>query len=105
MVENYKRLRLRGLDWLVEKRKDWYLYKANVQPLAVDDRVSVKGEGIGLIRKIGDTEVAITLFNRLVLVVPRKNIVWSDQNWRWETEAAGYTRRVTGAAANILRVS
>jgi hypothetical protein len=85
-----------AIDWLLNKRKKWYEHHMKDAALKVGDRVSVLGVGIGLIVAVRDespsiiSTVCIRMFNTELLTVPRDGVVWSDRNFRWETEGKGY---------------
>jgi hypothetical protein len=49
--------------------------------------VAVLGRGIALVEQTGDRDVVVVLGNRDVLRIARKDIVWNQQNRRWECEA------------------
>jgi len=89
-----------GLSLLVEKRAQWYAEHPMVHPvLAVGDRVavfsSVNGGGIGIVTEIIGEEMFYNLFNpNVVYRKPVKEVLWNEQNWRWETSGLGFMRRV-----------
>ena len=86
-----------GLSWLVEKRKGWYAENPKTRTLAVGDRIAVfsdaNGGGIGVVREIDSDEMYYTLFSPNVIYHKKiKDIVWNEQNWRWETSGLGSMR-------------
>jgi hypothetical protein len=87
-----------GLDFLIKKRKRWYSYREEERRPKAGDRVAVLGKGIGVIEHVDGKDVHILMWNKLTLRVPRKQIVWNQQNWRWETHAIGTFARGCHAA-------
>ena len=51
------------------------------------DRVAIIGRGIALVEHVNDKHVHLILWNRNVLRISRKEIVWDEGNARWETDA------------------
>jgi len=47
-------------------------------------RIAVLGHGIAVVDRANDGWVQGLLWNRSVLRIPRKEIVWNRQNSRWE---------------------
>jgi len=78
-----------GLDRLVEQRKKWYELREQERRLKVGDRVAVLGKGIGMVESTDSDHVHVLMWNKLTLRMPRKQVVWSRQNWRWESDGAG----------------
>ena len=68
-------------------RKEYYVRRQWERTLKKGDRVAVLGRGIAVVEQTGDKEVAVVLWNRLVLKIARKDIVLNQQNMRWECEA------------------
>jgi hypothetical protein len=88
-----------GLSYLIEKRKKWYTDNPNIHKLAVGDRLavfsSVNGGGIGVVKEINAEELYYTLFAPDVVYRKKlKDIVWNEQNWRWETTGTGTMRKL-----------
>jgi len=77
-----------GLDRLVEQRKKWYELGERERTLKAGDRVAVLGKGIGVVASADSDNVHVRMWNKLTLRMPRKNIVWDRQNWRWESDGA-----------------
>jgi len=91
-----------GLSVLIEKRKKWYQEHPKTHTLAVGDRVAVlggmDGGGIGVVKEIDGEELYYTLFAPNVVYRKKlKDIVWNDQNWRWETTGTGAMRKLEQA--------
>jgi preprotein translocase subunit YajC len=88
-----------GLDLLIEKRKRWYSYQERERRLKDGDRVAVLGQGIGVVASADTNDVHVLMWNKVTLRLPRKRVVWSRQNWRWEGTATGsFTRKMSRAA-------
>jgi hypothetical protein len=90
------------LSVLIEKRKKWYQEHPKTHTLAVGDRVAVlggmDGGGIGVVKEIDGEELYYTLFAPNVVYRKKlKDIVWNDQNWRWETTGTGAMRKLKQA--------
>ena len=91
-----------GLSVLIEKRKKWYQDHPKTHTLAVGDRVAVlggmDGGGIGVVKEIDGEELYYTLFAPNVVYRKKlKDIVWNEQNWRWETSGLGSMRKLEQA--------
>jgi hypothetical protein len=87
-----------GLSVLIEKRKKWYQEHPKTHTLAVGDRVAVlggmDGGGIGVVKEIDGEELYYTLFAPNVVYRKKlKDIVWNEQNWRWEMTGLGFMRK------------
>jgi hypothetical protein len=61
------------------------------------DRVAILGRGIAVVEQVDGKEVHVVLWNRCMLRIGRKEIVWDEGNTRWETDA--------NALSNSLRAS
>jgi hypothetical protein len=91
-----------GLDFLVEKRANWYRNQ-NHDPIAHGDRLAVFatnfGEGgIGIVTEVKGDDVFYMLFSPNVIYHKNvRDIRWNDQNWRWETTGQGSMRRLEQA--------
>ncbi len=95
-------LDMAGFDWLVEKRKRWYSYREQERRLKAADRVAVLGIGIGVVASADTDDVHVLMWNKVTLRLPRRQVVWSRQNWRWEGTATGtFTRRISPVAAVV----
>ena len=74
-----------GLDYLINRRKEYYLRRGLERTLRKGDRVALLGLGIGVVESTdGGKEVGLVLGNRQVLRVTRKDIALNQQNRRWE---------------------
>ena len=91
-----------GFDWLIEKRKRWYSYREQDRTLKAGDRVAVLGIGIGVVASADTNDVPVLMWNKVTLRIPRKRVVWSRQNWRWEGAATGsFARKMSPVAAVV----
>jgi len=75
-----------GLDYLIGKRTQFYARRQRDRTLMRGDRVAVLGRGIAVVEQVDDREVHAMLWNRSVLRIGRKEIVWDERNMRWETD-------------------
>jgi hypothetical protein len=75
-----------GLDYLIGKRTQYYARRQRDRTLMRGDRVAVLGRGIAVVEQVDDREVHAVLWNRSVLRIGRKEIVWDESNMRWEAE-------------------
>ena len=54
--------------------------------------MAVLGRGIAVVEQTDDKEALVVLGTRDVLRIARKDIVWNQQNMRWECEAKNAVR-------------
>jgi len=73
-----------GLNYLINRRKDYYVRRGLERTLRKGDRVALLGLGIAVVESTDDKEVWLVLGNRQVLRVARKDIALNQQNRRWE---------------------
>ncbi len=76
-----------GLDYVIKVRKEYYVRRQWERILKKGDRVAVLGRGIAVVEQANDKEAVVVLWNRLVLRIPRQDIVLNQQNRRWEYAA------------------
>jgi len=76
-----------GLDYLIKARKEYYASRQLERTLKKGDRVAILGRGIAVVEQTDDNEALVVLSNRLELKIARKDIVFNQQNMRWECEA------------------
>ena len=76
-----------GLDYLINRRKEYYVRRGSERTLRKGDRVALLGLGIAVVEPTDGKEVGLVLGNRQVLRVARKDIALNQQNMRWECEA------------------
>ena len=74
-----------GLDLLVQRCKSWYARRGQERRIKRGDHVAVLHRGIAVVEQVDEKQVHAVLWNRSVLRVGRKEIVWDEQNMRWET--------------------
>jgi hypothetical protein len=95
-------LEMAGFEWLMEERKRWYSYREQERRLKAGDRVAVLGMGIGVVASADISDVYVLMWNKVTLRIPRKRVVWSRRNWRWEgTTAGSFTRKMSPVAAVV----
>lgn len=75
-----------GLDYLIKTRTEYYVRRQRERSLKEGDRVAVLGRGIAVVEQTDDKEALVVLGTRDVLRIARKDIVWNQQNMRWECE-------------------
>ena len=73
-----------GLDYLIERSKQYHDRRRQDRTLKKGDRVAILGRGIAVIERAGDKEVYAVLWSKNVVRIDRKHIRWDDQNMRWE---------------------
>jgi hypothetical protein len=77
-----------GLDYLINRRKDYYFRRGSERTLRKGDRVALLGLGIAVVEETDAKEVGLVLGNRQILRIARQDIAMNEQNRRWECEAA-----------------
>jgi hypothetical protein len=75
------------LDLLVQRCKSWYALRQEQRRIKRGDRVAILGLGIALVEHVNDTHAHVLLWNRNVLRISRKEIVWDEGNTRWESSS------------------
>lgn len=84
-----------GLSLLCDERKKWYASRPSVRAVEIGDRVAIIPEnrplpcGISIASMSHGDDVFLWLFAKHLYRVPRKNIKWSQRNWRWEVPNNG----------------
>lgn len=91
-----------GLDYLINRRKDYYVRRGSERTLRKGDRVALLGLGIAVVESTDSKEVGLVLGNRQILRIAREDIAMNEQNRRWECEAViryeqRHTKTVTEA--------
>jgi hypothetical protein len=76
-----------GLDYLINRRKDYYVRRGSERTLRKGDRVALLGLGIAVVEETDAKEVGLVLGNRQILRIAREDIAMNEQNRRWECEA------------------
>jgi hypothetical protein len=77
-----------GLDYLIEKRTQYYVCRQRDRILMRGDRVAVLGRGIAVVEHADDTEVQALLRNRIMVRMRRNDVAWNQRNLRWEAETS-----------------
>ena len=75
-----------GLDYLIGTRTEYYVRRQRDRTLMRGDRVAVIGRGIAVVEHADDAEVHAILRNRIMLRMVRNEVVWNQQNIRWEVK-------------------
>jgi hypothetical protein len=75
----------RGLDLLVQRCSAWYARRSEQRRLKRGDRVAVFGHGIAVVEHADSGRVQVVLGNKNVRNIERQEVVWDEQNTRWET--------------------
>ena len=73
-----------GLDYIIRLRGEHYLRQQQERTLNKGDRVALLGSGIAVVERVDEKEAVVILGNRRVSKIPRKDIVLSQRNLRWE---------------------
>ena len=76
-----------GLDYLIERSKQYYDRRRQERTLKKGDRVAILGRGIAVVEQVDGKEVHVVLWNRLMLRIGCKEIFWDECNTRWEAGA------------------
>jgi len=82
-----KDLRLAEAGRALTLGKEYYTRCQWERSLKKGDRVAVLGRGIAVVEQVDDKKALVVLWNRRVVRIPGKDIVWNQQNRRWECEA------------------
>ena len=74
-----------GLGYLIEMSKRYYDRRRQERTLKQGDRVAILGRGIAVVEQVDGKWIQVVLWNRRVLRIWRKEIVWDERNIRWES--------------------
>lgn len=74
-----------GLDYVIERSRRYHDRRRRERTLKKGDRVAILGRGIAVVEHMNDKQVCVLLWNRNVLRLSRKEIVWDEGNMRWES--------------------
>ena len=91
-----------ALDLLIQRCKNWYARREQEQRIKRGDRVAVIGRGIAVVEQVKDNEMRALLWNRSMVRVGRREIVWDEGNARWETDASAPFTRLANLAEESL---
>ena len=78
-----------GLEYLIEKSKQYYDRRRHERTLKKGDRVGLLGVGIAVVERVDNQHVHAVLGNRYALKILRNDMAWNEQNIRWETSLGG----------------
>lgn len=81
-----------GLDYLFETRKQQHERKRRV--LRRGDRVAILGRGLAVVRMVDYGQVCAVLCNQTFVEIPRRQVVWNEQNNRWEVDCSNMFERL-----------
>ena len=76
-----------GLDLLIQRCESWYARRKEERRIKRGDRIAVLGSGIAVVEHADRNHVHALLWNRASVRIGRKQIVWDEQNMRWEAAA------------------
>ncbi len=76
-----------ALDLLVQGCKNWYAKRQQERRIKRGNRVAILGRGIALVEHVDGKWIHAVLWNRNILRISRKEIVWDEGNMRWEATA------------------
>ena len=76
-----------GHDYLIERSKRYYDRRRQERTLRKGDRVAIIGRGIAVVEQVDGKQVHVVLWNRNMLRIRHKEIVWDEGNRRWEAQA------------------
>ncbi len=91
-----------GLDYLINRRKEYYVRRGSERTLRKGDRVALLGLGIAVVELANSKEVGLVLGNRQILRVARKDIALNQQNMRWECEADSAISEDTSRTRSLI---
>ena len=77
-----------GLDFLMSRGKEWYARRKQERTLKRGDRVAVLGRGVAVVEHADVKEVYVVLWNKSLLRIGRKEVVWDEGNMRWEASVS-----------------
>jgi hypothetical protein len=73
-----------GLEFLTSRGEKWYAQRKCDKVLKPGDRVAVLGRGIAVVQEVIHEHVHAILWNRSLMRLQRRKIVWAERNGRWE---------------------
>jgi hypothetical protein len=91
-----------GLGLLIQRSRNWYVRREQERHIKRGDRVAVLGRGIAVVEQVDDKQVHTVLWNRSLLRIGRREIVWDEGNMRWEANHFGVSR-AKAEAMNLAR--
>jgi hypothetical protein len=78
--------------YLIGKRTQYYVRRQRDRTLMRGDRVAILGRGIAVVEEVDERQVHALLWNRSVLRIGHKEIVWDERNMRWETNPSSVSQ-------------
>jgi len=76
-----------GLDYLIERSKQYHDRRRRNRTLKKGDRVAILGRGIAVVEYVDSKWIQAVVWNKTSLRIARQEIVWDERNMRWETDA------------------
>jgi hypothetical protein len=74
-----------GLDYLIERSKQYHDRRRQERTLKKGDRVAILGRGIAVVEQVDGKWIQAVVLNKCTLRIARKEIVWDERNMRWES--------------------
>ena len=71
----------------MSRGQGWYAQRKQERILKPGDRIAVLGRGVAVVKRGDDKHICAVLWNRSGLRIRRSEIVWVEQNIRWEASA------------------
>ena len=75
-----------GLDYLIKMSNEYYDRRRQERTLKKGDRVALLAGVIAVVEQVGDKQVHVLLRNAHALRISRSDVIWNQQNRRWECE-------------------
>jgi hypothetical protein len=94
-----------GLDYLIEKSKQYYDRRRQERTLKKADRVALLGVGIAVVERVDNQHVHAVLRNRHALKIPHNDIAWDEQNMRWEASLGGLHQTKTERISKAITMN
>jgi hypothetical protein len=73
-----------GLDYIIKLRQEHYLRQQQQRTLRKGDCVALLGRGIAVAVRVDEKQAVVILGNRVAHKITRSDLVFNQQNLRWE---------------------
>jgi hypothetical protein len=73
-----------GMDFLLSRGQEWYARQKQERTLSKGDRIAVLGRGVAVVKRLDHENIYAVLWNRSERRIQRKEIIWDENNMRWE---------------------
>ena len=93
-----------GLGYLIEMSKRYYDRRRQEQTLKKGDRVAILGLGIAVVEEVDGKWIQVALWNRVVLRILRKELLWDERNLRQFLSHLKLFLKFDRAVAELARV-